>query len=101
MKLELGLSKNQNSLYLIAGVIQTVESLCITFDNRIAKEKLYLRDNKLAITERLPWIKLFPLITQKILQTNYYNAKIYFEKEGFIETKLDERNKYDYKEFRQ
>jgi hypothetical protein len=67
LKRILGLSKNTNSGYAIHGVVETVE-LCAIRQDRADEEVYSLENLKMALCGRYPWLKLFPIMAQKLLQ---------------------------------
>jgi hypothetical protein len=103
LKQMLGLGKNANSWYAIHGVIETVE-LCANRQDRADEKEVHsLESRQVAFCGRYPWLKLFPIMIQKLLQRQlqvawkrYQNDTITRE---FSISLLDDNHKCHYKDF--
>jgi MULE transposase domain len=75
LKTAMGLRKNANSHYSLAGVIQTFQDCARVVDNRVSKDKIKWKTKQLSLCAEYDWLKLFPLPAQVILADNFKLAE--------------------------
>ena len=98
-----GLSKNTNSGHAIHGVIETIKLSANRQDRADEKEVHSLESRQVAFCGRYPWLKLFPIMAQKLLQRQLQVAQKRYQNNTitreFSILLLDDNNKYYYKDF--
>lgn len=75
LKTALGLARDQNSHYSLAGVIETFEDCARYVDHAYAKAQSKWKVRQLGLAFEQPWLKLFPFPAQIILAESFRDAK--------------------------
>jgi len=99
LKTALGLQKNQNSPFSLAGVLETWEDCARVIDARYKKGLSQWNTKELSVCTEFPWMKQFPFPAQVILNDHLVAAQNRQVEESQITKELTESNECDCKEF--